>query len=97
MARWRTSWAGALGRLVGRGEQPGRDGDARDLEREGDPRGGFAEEGYRTAPPTDVVEEEGVPMAGPGGAPPDRGTVDERRRATEEWRRDREADRPRGA
>ena len=39
------------------------------LEREGDPRGGLQSPEYRNAEPTDVVEAEGVAMAGPGGAP----------------------------
>ena len=54
-------------------------GDPAALEREGDPRGGLQDETYRTAEPTDVVEAEGVAMSGPGGAPQDGSTPDERR------------------
>jgi len=54
-------------------------GDPSVLEREGDPRGGLQDPEYRTAPPTDVVESEGVAMSGPGGAPPADTSPDERR------------------
>ena len=56
-------------------------GDPAALEREGDPRGGLQSEGYRNAEPTDVVQEEGVAMSGPGGAPQEELTADERRDA----------------
>jgi hypothetical protein len=49
------------------------------LEREGDPRGGLQDPEYRTAEPTDVVEAEGVAMSGPGGAPQEGTSADERR------------------
>lgn len=54
-------------------------GDPAALEREGDPRGGLQDESYRLAAPTDVVEAEGVAMSGPGGAPQDDTSPDERR------------------
>jgi hypothetical protein len=54
-------------------------GDPGALEREGDPRGGLQDEAYRKADPTEVVEAEGVAMSGPGGAPQDDTTPDERR------------------
>jgi hypothetical protein len=54
-------------------------GDPAALEREGDPRGGLQDDSYRRAHPTDVVEAEGVAMSGPGGAPPDDTSPDERR------------------
>jgi hypothetical protein len=54
-------------------------GDPAALEREGDPRGGLQDEQYRKAEPTDVVEAEGVAMSGPGGAPQDGSSPDERR------------------
>jgi hypothetical protein len=54
-------------------------GDPAALEREGDPRGGLQDESYRTAEPTDVVEAEGVAMSGPGGAPQEATSADERR------------------
>ena len=41
------------------------------LDREGDPRGGMQSEDYRTADPREIVEEDGVVMAAPGGAPQD--------------------------
>ena len=56
-------------------------GDPGALEREGDPRGGLQDAQYRRAAPTDVVEAEGVAMSGPGGAPPDELSADERRAA----------------
>ena len=61
-------------------------GDPEALAREGDPRGGLQSEEYRTADPRDVVEEDGVVMSGPGGAPQE-GESPEERRA-----RDRESD-----
>ena len=54
-------------------------GDPAALERAGDPRGGLQDESYRTAEPTDVVESEGVAMSGPGGAPQEGASVEERR------------------
>ena len=56
-------------------------GDPDALEREGDPRGGLQDPEYRRAAPTDVVETEGVAMSGPGGAPADELSADERRDA----------------
>jgi hypothetical protein len=49
------------------------------LERDGDPRGGLQDEAYRNADPRDVVEAEGVAMSGPGGAPQERSSAEERR------------------
>jgi len=57
-------------------------GDVHALDREGDPRGGVQDEEYRQADPRDVVVSEGVAMAGPGGAPQE-GTTPEERRADE--------------
>jgi hypothetical protein len=54
-------------------------GDVHALDREGDPRGGVQSEEYRHAEPDSVVEAEGVAMAGPGGAPQEESTPDERR------------------
>ena len=54
-------------------------GDPAALEREGDPRGGLQSPEYRHAEPTDVVESDGVAMSGPGGAPQDGSSPDERR------------------
>jgi hypothetical protein len=54
-------------------------GDPESLEREGDPRGGLQDEAYRSADPRDTVEAEGVGMSGPGGAPHEGESVEERR------------------
>jgi hypothetical protein len=53
-----------------------------DLAREGadEPRGGLQSEEYRTADPRDIVEEGDVVMSGPGGAPQEGESVEERRR-----------------
>ena len=56
-------------------------GDPSALDREGDPRGGLQDDAYRTAEATDVVEVEGVAMSGPGGAPQEGLSADERRDA----------------
>jgi hypothetical protein len=54
------------------GEGTGRLGPWADaLEVEGDPRGGLQSAAYRSADPRDLVEEDGVVMSGPGGAPQD--------------------------
>ena len=44
-----------------------------------DPRGGLQSEEYRHADPRDVVEEGGMAMSGPGGAPQEGESVEERR------------------
>jgi hypothetical protein len=49
------------------------------LAREGDPRGGLQSDDYRTADPREVVEEDGTVMSGPGGAPQEGESVEERR------------------
>jgi hypothetical protein len=59
-------------------EQQG-DPEAEAPEREGDPRGGLQSPGYRTAEPREIVEEDGVAMSGPGGAPQEGRSPDERR------------------
>jgi hypothetical protein len=56
-----------------------QEGDVHALDRPNDPRGGVQSEEYRHARPEDVVEEGDVTMAGPGGAPADDGSVEERR------------------
>jgi hypothetical protein len=43
------------------------------------PRGGLQSEEYRTADPREIVEEDGVAMSGPGGAPQEGESVEERR------------------
>jgi hypothetical protein len=54
-------------------------GDPGALEREGDPRGGLQDEQYRNADPRVPVEVEGVAMSGPGGAPQEGLSAEERR------------------
>jgi hypothetical protein len=54
-------------------------GDPGALEVEGDPRGGLQDPEYRTADPREVVEAEGVTMSGPGGAPQEDTTPEDRR------------------
>ena len=71
-----------LGRWLKRGEKHRankQEGDVHALDREGDPRGGVQSEEYRSADPRDVVEEDGVAMAGPGGAPQEDTSPEERR------------------
>lgn len=74
---------GALGRWWHRGEDARaakQQGDVHALDREGDPRGGIQSEAYRLADPRELVEEDGVVMAAPDGAPQEGKTVEERRR-----------------
>jgi hypothetical protein len=54
-------------------------GEVHALDEPGDPRGGVQSDEYRHARPEDVVEEDGVVMAGPGGAPATDETVEEQR------------------
>ena len=56
-----------------------QEGDPQALAREGDPRGGLQDEEYRHADPRDVVEADGVAMSGPGGAPQEGDSPEERR------------------
>ena len=56
-----------------------QEADTTGLVREGDPRGGMSAEAYHTADPRDIVEEDGVAMAGPAGAPQEGTTPSERR------------------
>ena len=64
-----------------------QEGDVDALARDDDPRGGVQSESYRSADPRDVVEDEGVAMSGPGGAPQEDEPVDERRARDREERR----------
>jgi len=43
--------------------------DVHALDRQGDPRGGEQSDEYRHAGPTELVEQDGVVMSGPGGTP----------------------------
>jgi hypothetical protein len=77
---------GFLSRLLGR-----KDDEPPEPRRQGgptgdEPRGGAQSDEYRHADPRDVVEEGGVAMSGPGGAPQEGLSVEERRE------RDREID-----
>ena len=56
-----------------------QEGDVHSLDRPGDPRGGVQSDEYRHARPEDIVEEDGVAMAGPAGAPATEETVEEQR------------------
>ena len=72
-----------LRRLFGRRDDGAtaakQEGDAHALDRPGDPRGGVQSGEYRHARPEDLVEEDGVAMAGPGGVPETTETVEELR------------------
>jgi hypothetical protein len=74
---------GLLDRLRGRDDDEPtaarQQGDPTALDREDDPRGGTQSEEYRHADPREVVEEGGVTMSGPGGAPQEELSVEERR------------------
>ena len=80
---------GELGRGTGKQGEWARDdedaraakqqGDVHALDVEGDPRGGVQSDEYRTADPREVVSEGDVVMSGPGGAPQEGKTVEERR------------------
>jgi hypothetical protein len=59
-----------LRKLLGRGDEPTRTND---------PRGGTQSDEYRHADPRDLVEEGGTTMSGPGGAPQEDLSVEERR------------------
>ena len=54
-------------------------GDVHALDTPGDPRGGVQSDEYRTAQPDELVEEGDTAMSGPGGAPQDELSPDERR------------------
>jgi hypothetical protein len=71
-----------LGRWLARGEKRRvnkQQGDVHALDREGDPRGGVQSDEYRSADPRDLVQEGGVVMGGPGGAPQENSSAEERR------------------
>jgi hypothetical protein len=54
-------------------------GDPTVLNRDDDPRGGTQSDEYRHADPREIVEEGGTAVSGPGGAPQEGLTPDERR------------------
>jgi hypothetical protein len=68
-----------LGRLLQKLRGGARSGSATQLERDDDPRGGLQSDEYRAADPRDVVEEGGTVMSGPGGAPQEGTSAEERR------------------
>jgi hypothetical protein len=74
---------GLLDRLRGRKpDEPTaarQQGDPTVLNQNDDPRGGTQSDEYRHADPRDVVEDAGVAMSGPGGAPQEELSVEERR------------------
>lgn len=72
---------GFLDRIFGRskGTAAKQEADPQALDRKDDPRGGLQSEEYRTADPRDVVEADGTVMSGPGGAPQDGTTPEDRR------------------
>jgi hypothetical protein len=55
-----------------------QEGDPHALDVEDDPRGGVQSEEYRHADPRDLVEEGGTVVSGPGGAPQEGESVEER-------------------
>jgi hypothetical protein len=61
-------------------------GDPHALDVERDPRGGVQSPEYRHADPREVVEEGDVAMTGPGGAPQEDTSVEERREASRKLR-----------
>jgi hypothetical protein len=73
---------GFLDRIFGRsrGKAATQEGDPHALDRPNDPRGGVQSDEYRHADPREIVEEGGVAMSGPGGAPQEDTTPDERRK-----------------
>ncbi len=73
---------GLLSRLRRRDRRASRqEGDVHALDAEGDPRGGVQSDEYRHADPRELVREGDVTMSGPGGAPQERTTPEERRDA----------------
>jgi hypothetical protein len=71
-----------LGRWFKRGVKHRADkqqGDPHALDVEGDPRGGVQSDEYRHADPRDLLEEDGVVMSGPAGAPQEGLSAEERR------------------
>jgi hypothetical protein len=67
-----------LGRWFRRGKPAKPHGDKLAEATEGDPRGGLQSEEYRSADPREIVEDEGAAMSGPGGAPQEGSTAEER-------------------
>jgi hypothetical protein len=72
-------WKRLFGRREGEPTAARQEGDVHALDRPGDLRGGVQSDEYRHARPDDVVQEGDVTMGGPGGAPGDDDSVEERR------------------
>ncbi|HEY2741855.1 MAG TPA: hypothetical protein VGI69_06720 [Gaiellaceae bacterium] len=72
-------WKWLLGKRGDDSTAARQEGDVHALDTPGDPRGGVQSDEYRHARPEDIVEEDGVVMAGPGGAPATDETVEEQR------------------
>jgi hypothetical protein len=66
--------------MLGKFLQKLRGDRASDLERADDPRGGQQSDEYRSADPREVVTEDGTVMSGPGGAPQEDSSPEERRK-----------------
>ena len=72
-----------LGRWRKRGEKwraAKQEGDPHGLDAK-EPRGGLQSDEYRHADPRELVEDDGVVMSGPAGAPQEGESVEERRPA----------------
>ena len=63
-----------------------QEGDPHALDVEGDPRGGVQSDEYRHADPREIVTDAGTAMGGPGGAPQDGRSIEERREESAEMR-----------
>jgi hypothetical protein len=74
-------WKRLFGRRKDEPTAARQEGDVHALDRDGDPRGGVQSDEYRHARPEDVVEEDGVVMSGPGGAPATEETVEQQRQS----------------
>ena len=72
-------WKRLFGKREDESTAARQEGDPHALDTPGDPRGGVQSEEYRHARPEDVVEEGDVAMGGPGGAPLEGETAEERR------------------
>jgi hypothetical protein len=68
-----------LGRFLQKLRGGARSDRPHQLDRDDEPRGGLQSDEYRAADPRDVVEEGGTVMSGPGGAPQEGTSAEERR------------------
>ena len=68
-----------LGRLLQKLRGGARSDRPHQLERDDDPRGGHQSDEYRSADPRDIVDDRGAVMSGPGGAPQEDASPEERR------------------